>query len=105
MSEEQSNFKVTDRRLFNADGSPREVPAEQRPQEPPAAESAGDVKQSVSDDIVDATYSETPAAVTTATPGAETADAVSPVDINEITGATSPTHILYIYFSISINST
>ncbi|HKY27047.1 MAG TPA: DUF1844 domain-containing protein [Pyrinomonadaceae bacterium] len=30
MSEEQTNFKVTDRRLFNADGSPREVPAEER---------------------------------------------------------------------------
>jgi hypothetical protein len=30
MSEEQSNFKVTDRRLFNADGSPREVPPEEK---------------------------------------------------------------------------
>ncbi len=32
MSEEQTTFKVTDRRLFNADGSPREVPAEERPE-------------------------------------------------------------------------
>ena len=31
MDEQQSNFKVTDRRLFNADGSPREVPPEERP--------------------------------------------------------------------------
>ena len=29
MSEEQTNFKVTDRRLFNADGSPRELSAEE----------------------------------------------------------------------------
>lgn len=29
MSEEQSNFKVTDRRLFNADGTPREVAREE----------------------------------------------------------------------------
>jgi Domain of unknown function (DUF1844) len=29
MSEEQTNFKVTDRRLFNADGSPRELSPEQ----------------------------------------------------------------------------
>jgi hypothetical protein len=31
MSEEQSNFKVTDRRLFNADGTPRDVPSEETP--------------------------------------------------------------------------
>ncbi len=29
MSEEQTNFKVTDRRLFNADGTPRELSAEE----------------------------------------------------------------------------
>jgi hypothetical protein len=41
MDEQQGNFKVTDRRLFNADGSPREVPPEERPApEPPKAESA-----------------------------------------------------------------
>jgi hypothetical protein len=32
MSEEQANFKVTDRRLFNPDGSPREVPEAERPE-------------------------------------------------------------------------
>lgn len=38
MSEEQTNFKVTDRRLFNPDGSPRDVPeAEKAPREPPPA--------------------------------------------------------------------
>jgi hypothetical protein len=36
MDEQQSSFKVTDRRLFNADGSPREVPPDERPvPEPP----------------------------------------------------------------------
>ena len=41
MDEQQSNFKVTDRRLFNADGSPREVPPEERPApEPPKIEPA-----------------------------------------------------------------
>jgi len=29
MSEEQTNFKVTDRRLFNSDGTPRELSAEE----------------------------------------------------------------------------
>jgi len=32
MNEDQPNFKVTDRRLFNADGTPREVPAEEKPE-------------------------------------------------------------------------
>jgi hypothetical protein len=36
MAEEQPNFKVTDRRLFNADGSPRELAPEEKP-EPQAA--------------------------------------------------------------------
>jgi hypothetical protein len=36
MQEDQPNFKVTDRRLFNADGSPRDLPPEEKP-EPKAA--------------------------------------------------------------------
>jgi hypothetical protein len=35
MQEDQPNFKVTDRRLFNADGSPRDLPPEEKPE--PAA--------------------------------------------------------------------
>ncbi len=31
MNEEQPNFKVTDRRLFNPDGTPRDVPPEEKP--------------------------------------------------------------------------
>jgi len=36
MQEDQPTFKVTDRRLFNADGSPRDLPPEEKP-EPKAA--------------------------------------------------------------------
>jgi uncharacterized protein DUF1844 len=36
MQEDQPTFKVTDRRLFNADGSPRDLPPEEKP-EPAAA--------------------------------------------------------------------
>ncbi|MDT5269477.1 MAG: hypothetical protein QOH49_1663 [Acidobacteriota bacterium] len=31
MSEEKPNFKVTDRRLFNPDGTPRDIPREEEP--------------------------------------------------------------------------
>ncbi|MDQ5847302.1 MAG: DUF1844 domain-containing protein [Acidobacteriota bacterium] len=39
MSEEQGNFKVTDRRLFNPDGSPRDVPESEKGvrEQPPVA--------------------------------------------------------------------
>ena len=36
MSEEQSNFKITDRRLFNPDGSPRDIEREPEPETPVA---------------------------------------------------------------------
>lgn len=32
MSNDQPTFKVTDRRLFNADGSPRDLPPEEKPE-------------------------------------------------------------------------
>ena len=40
MDEEQPNFKVTDRRLFNADGSPRDLPPEEKPEPKVAAAAA-----------------------------------------------------------------
>ena len=39
MQEDQPNFKVTDRRLFNADGSPRDLPPEEKPEPAVAATS------------------------------------------------------------------
>lgn len=46
MSDDQPTFKVTDRRLFNADGSPRDLPPEEKPEPQPEtvaapAEAAG----------------------------------------------------------------
>jgi pyruvate/2-oxoglutarate dehydrogenase complex dihydrolipoamide acyltransferase (E2) component len=35
MSEEKPTFKVTDRRLFNPDGTPRDIPREEAPAPPP----------------------------------------------------------------------
>jgi hypothetical protein len=32
MNDEQPNFKVTDRRLFNPDGTPRDVPPDEKPE-------------------------------------------------------------------------
>ena len=35
MSDDQPTYKVTDRRLFNADGSPRDLPPEEKPEPQP----------------------------------------------------------------------
>ena len=43
MSDEPTNFKVTDRRLFNPDGSPREVPPDEQPAPKVPAEAAASV--------------------------------------------------------------
>ena len=40
MDEQQSTFKVTDRRLFNADGTPRELPLDERSAPEPAKNDA-----------------------------------------------------------------
>jgi hypothetical protein len=49
MDQEQPNFKVTDRRLFNADGSPRDLPEEEKPPAPPevASTSPAEPEQTV----------------------------------------------------------
>jgi hypothetical protein len=60
MSEEQTNFKVTDRRLFNSDGTPRELSAEETVQikteatpltseAPQAAEAPAETQDTASD--------------------------------------------------------
>ena len=66
MDEQQGNFKVTDRRLFNADGSPREVPPEERPApEPVKTETAptADVQPAQATVTSDQTTSEPSAAL------------------------------------------
>ncbi|HEX5602797.1 MAG TPA: DUF1844 domain-containing protein [Pyrinomonadaceae bacterium] len=70
MQEEQPNFKVTDRRLFNPDGSPRDLPPEEKAEptaavtpEPAAATGATEEAQATPEPEVSATTEqESPAA-------------------------------------------
>jgi hypothetical protein len=49
MSEEKPTFKITDRRLFNSDGSPREEIREEEPVPPPPAAETGSTLSDVAD--------------------------------------------------------
>jgi hypothetical protein len=63
MNEEQTSYKVTDRRLFNPDGTPRDVPENERPEiETPRPEVAN---------VAAASDAEPAAAAATASPAAE----------------------------------
>jgi hypothetical protein len=96
MSEEQTNFKVTDRRLFNSDGTPRELSAEETVQ--------------IKTDATPLT-SETPqAAEATPEAGIDSSagtPAQSPSDIpdeNEIPGVDDPASFANFMMSIASNA-
>ena len=48
MNEEQTSYKVTDRRLFNPDGTPRDVPENERPEPTPVKPEAASATASAS---------------------------------------------------------
>ena len=70
MQEEQPTFKVTDRRLFNADGSPRELPPDEKP-EPQAAVSQEAAAAAVAAEPQAKTAAEVPPAATETSPEAD----------------------------------
>ncbi len=67
MNEEQTSYKVTDRRLFNPDGSPRDVPENERPEPATAKPEAATAAVSAPPDLpVEAPVEEAPATKTAA---------------------------------------
>jgi hypothetical protein len=83
MSEEQSGFKVTDRRLFNADGTPREVEREEAPAAAAPTPEAPATTTTTADDASalsapPSAANTTPTASTTTDPAAQTPEAASP---------------------------
>ncbi|MDX6695000.1 MAG: hypothetical protein QOF02_2603 [Blastocatellia bacterium] len=67
MSEEQSGFKVTDRRLFNSDGTPREIEREETPA-PPAANATANASAATAAEKESAAPEAAPDAAATASP-------------------------------------
>jgi hypothetical protein len=99
MNEEQPNFKVTDRRLFNSDGTPRDLPPEEKPESkpaPPAPELA-----SAPTPAPEAAAG-TPSTQAPAT-GAPVRDAAEPDD-NEVPDAEDPAGFANFIMSIASNA-
>jgi hypothetical protein len=98
MSEEQTNFKVTDRRLFNADGSPRELSPEE------TVEIKAETPINTEASQPSASAAETPAtpppqsAATAEQPHAEMPDEI------EIPGADDPASFANFLMSIASNA-
>ena len=108
MSEEESNFKVTDRRLFNADGTPRDYEREEAPEpiatptapKPAAAEEAG--ASARTEDVKSDSGASSSAPTNVASPEDE-----EPVDLNDhaaIPGADEPTSFINFLMSIASNA-
>jgi hypothetical protein len=117
MGEEQTSYKVTDRRLFNPDGTPREVPEDERPETKPAETSnaAGNAPMEASTTAVqtppEASATPTAAAPERAVETQPTQTSVSekPVpaaesDEGELPGAEDPASFASFMMSIASNA-
>jgi uncharacterized protein DUF1844 len=98
MNEEQPNFKVTDRRLFNPDGTPRDVPPEEKPEPKPAL-----APESFSAPTAAA---EAPASTKSAQPQSATPAAHEPAqpDEDEVPDAEDPAGFANFIMSIASNA-
>jgi hypothetical protein len=101
MDEDQPTFKVTDRRLFNADGSPRDLPPEEQP-EPAVAAAAPEAAAAAA-----VAPEPTPTEAAAETPAPETAAA--PDDEEEFTAedladARDPASFVSFMMSIASNA-
>jgi hypothetical protein len=101
MDDQQPNFKVTDRRLFNADGSPRDLPPEEKPE--PKVESKEAVSETPQPEPVEPIV----AAASTEPIDNSTDDSTDLEDElteEEIEGAQDPTSFVNFLMSIASNA-
>src|ERR1051326_5722753 len=100
MSDDQPTFKVTDRRLFNADGSPRDLPPEERPEPKPETGTAA-----APNAPTNATAASAQPQLETAPPATETDDvAEEEFTEEELADARDPAGFLSFIMSIASNA-
>jgi hypothetical protein len=111
MSEEQPSYKVTDRRLFNPDGTPREVPEDERPEPKPEPAVATSAAAEVQPATVAETGSGQAAAGVSAQPdqpaeksGEATSASAESSEEAELPGAEDPASFASFMMSIASNA-
>jgi Domain of unknown function (DUF1844) len=97
MNEEQPNFKVTDRRLFNSDGTPRDVPPEEKPEVKPAPAPEVASSPTPTPEVTAGTQSTQPQAAATPVPETE-------ADDDELPDAENPAGFANFIMSIASNA-
>lgn len=101
MSEEQTNFKVTDRRLFNPDGSPRDVPPEEKPSLETTPPVTADTAAAPATETTASSKSDAPGPQSTQPP--QTEEDFSDAD-SELPGADDPASFASFLMSIASNA-
>jgi hypothetical protein len=102
MSDDQPTYKVTDRRLFNADGTPRDLPPEEKP-EPKPEPVAASAEAPETAPATAAAGAQTEAE--TAPPQAESADEFEDeLTPNELAAARDPASFISFIMSIASNA-
>jgi hypothetical protein len=96
MSDEQTNFKVTDRRLFNPDGTPREVVAEEAPKPDSAMEATA---PAASNETVSTESKKQPAR-----PEAKEPEQATELDEDELSALDDPAGFVSFVMSIASNA-
>lgn len=107
MNEDQPNFKVTDRRLFNADGSLRDVPPEEKPEpkQEPKQESTPESKAVAPEAAAAAPQPERqPEPEARATPPEEPSFGDAEVTEEELADAQDPASFVSFVMSIASNA-
>jgi hypothetical protein len=99
MSDEQTNFKVTDRRLFNPDGSPRDLPADVKAE----AQAAATAQAAGSSDVASSTTQKTSETAPANFPRHQ-AEAATAGDDAELPDADDPTSFANFMMSIASNA-
>ena len=109
MSEEQPQFKVTDRRLFNADGSPRDLPEEEAADKKESPASAPENQSAPASTAAAATASSSEIVREASAPGPASSpealsEDVSPESDEEVPGENDPASFVNFLMSIASNA-
>ncbi|HET9478764.1 MAG TPA: DUF1844 domain-containing protein [Pyrinomonadaceae bacterium] len=96
MSNDQPTYKVTDRRLFNADGSPRDLPPEEKPEPKPETVTATAPTATA--------QGAQPEAATTVPPAESTGELGEEFTAEELADARDPASFISFMMSIASNA-